>query len=145
MADELRGEAEVQIGGKTITLRANLGAIREMELLTKTGWQLLMKRALYAELFFDDIVAMVWSCGRASDKNAEGSLPDNFEELAELILTEGTSTITPALQNLCLLSAAGNKSTDEIKKTKPGAKAKLEKLKKLCTNNEVSFKRTSVL
>lgn len=107
-ANDLRGEAEVELGGETYRLKLTLDVIHRIENRTGVGWQALVTRAFAGELHLDDIAVILWA-GIAVSYPAKEM---DYECVADLVFAEGLIRITPAARNFILLQAV---SADHVR------------------------------
>ncbi len=88
----VRGEAAIQLGGTTVTLRPSFEALvaAEEELGPLFA---LVERAAAGALKLSELVALFWHC-------AQDSTPMSRESFAEAVATGGLAQATPALRTL---------------------------------------------
>jgi len=132
VADPLRGEADVELGGKKYVLKLTLGAIRQAETKANTGWQMMISRAFTGELRIDDIAAIIW--GGMIGSGVED--PPEYEAVAEMVFDEGLVKTNVITRDLLLLQAIGQARADDVSKMLEGLGGKLEEAKPKKTGND---------
>lgn len=94
MANPLRGEVEIALGGETLTLRPTFGAIMEIE--DRLGGIVpLASRAAAGDFGLRDVAVIVRACLNAADGGSR-----SLDEVGERIMAEGVANVTPAVSAL---------------------------------------------
>ena len=122
VADPLRGEADVELDGKTYILKLDLGAMRQAEIKADSSWQMLISRAFAGELRIDDISAIIWA-GMIGSGIKD---PPDYDAVAHLVFDEGLVKTNVIARDLMLLQAIGQVRADEVSKMLEGLGGKTE-------------------
>ena len=93
IANPVRGEASLRLGGADIVLRPSFAALVAAEQETGPLFDL-VERAAGGRLGIADIAALFWHC------RVEASCPLGREDFAEALATTGLVALTPVLRVL---------------------------------------------
>jgi hypothetical protein len=98
MANALRGEASIRVGGAELVLRPSFAALvaAEQELGSLFA---LVERAASAGLMLNEIVGLFWHCLR-DPSTGSGSDGLTRDALGDAVVAQGLSGVTPALKAL---------------------------------------------
>lgn len=93
IANPVRGEASLRLGGADVVLRPSFGALVAAEQETGPLFDL-VERAAGGRLGLADIAALFWHC------RIEGSCPLTREQFGEALAEAGLVALTPVLRVL---------------------------------------------
>ena len=111
MPNELRGELELDLGGRVYVLRATWDAVRNMETLTKRPWGQTFKAAVNGELGADEMISVLYACARAGEQDL-ADFP-KYNQFAEAVYKRGLLTCMTAASRVLTLSAFGGEPVPE--------------------------------
>lgn len=120
--DPLRGEAEIELGGKKYPLKLTLPAVQQMEIEASSSWQALINGAIAGELRIDHIAAVLW--GGMIGAGLEN--PPSYSEVVAMVFDEGLIKTNPVVRDLMLLQAVGQKRAGEVAAMVEGMAAEVQ-------------------
>ena len=117
MANKQRGEVEVELGGKTWTMRPAFQALAEIEDMTGLGIAAVVKRFFESQFGIGDVTAVI----RAGIRAAHDDAPD-FETIKRAIVAEGFNEFAIVASKFLAAALAGAASRGlggQAKKARP--------------------------
>ena len=115
MANKQRGEVEVELGGKTWTMRPTFQSLCEIEDRTGVGITTLARRCYEGEFGVGPITAVLWAGIRAAHDDG----PD-YDEVGRLIVKEGISRFAAPALALLLAALIGDDAGKKKASSKNG-------------------------
>lgn len=120
MANEVRGEVEIKLGGKRYSLRPTYEALAEIENLTDAGLIKLAGRFQEGDIRIKDVVAIIWA-GMGDDAPA-------IDEVGRLVVAQGLADLT-AVAGIFLAAALNPSVVKNPSTGKSGAMGKTQEKK----------------
>lgn len=109
MANDYRGEVDLRVGERDVTLRLTLDAVRRLERACGKGWQEIARCALTDSLHLDDAIRIVVLASQHDE-----SQKITVKDVEAHVDSDGFGPVAAAAKTVVLLQSIGTKAAGKV-------------------------------